>query len=50
MNRQKTARRKGGQLVGKYGDGWKDRCVGRWVDEQGDRLTDRISRWQLQRE
>lgn len=26
-------RRKGG-LLGKYGDGWKDKCVDRWVDEQ----------------
>jgi hypothetical protein len=43
MNGQRTARRKGG-LVGKYGYGWKDRCVDRWVDEQGDRLTDRISK------
>lgn len=40
MSGQRTGGRLGRQ-VDRRVDGWKNSCVGRWVDEQGDRLVNR---------
>lgn len=44
VNERAVDSQKKGRISVGRGGSWKDRCVERPVDEQGDRLTDRISR------